>query len=150
MELEDFAWESHPPPSNLRHRKQLDASRNFGGQTVSLYGVSYGGLYVGANGYITFTAGDTDNTPSLEDHFNVPRISGLFYNLDPSAGGSVSWKQLADRVALTYLILSLPSEGTLTDPGADVIDMVPHTLPDPALVYNFPLDSDPGRPVPSR
>jgi hypothetical protein len=73
-----------------------------GGATVELYGVRYGALYVGTNGYITFVAPDTNPLESLEAHFGQPRISGLFHNLVTGAGGSVKWKQLPDRVAVTY------------------------------------------------
>ncbi len=73
-----------------------------GGAQVSLYGVNYSGFFVGSNGYITFTAGDTDSTPTVLDHFDTPRISALFANLNPAAGGTVSWKQLADRAVVTW------------------------------------------------
>jgi|GEM_PF-637370 len=73
-----------------------------GGQQVSLYGVNYGTFHIGANGYITFNTADTDSTPTFADHFNRPRISALFANLNPALGGTVSWKQLADRVAVTF------------------------------------------------
>jgi hypothetical protein len=72
------------------------------GETVSLYGTSYSSFYVGANGYITFTASDSDYSESLADHFDLPRISALFDDLNPSAGGTVSWKQLADRAVVTW------------------------------------------------
>jgi hypothetical protein len=74
-----------------------------GGTTVSLYGTSWNRFYVGSNGYITFGAGDTDGSEDFDDHFSLPRISGLFDDLNPAAGGSVSWKLLADRVAVTFL-----------------------------------------------
>ncbi len=74
-----------------------------GGETVSLYGDSYSSFYVGSNGYITFGAGDTNYTESLEGHFDLPRISGLFDDLNPSSGGTVSWKQEDDRAVVTYL-----------------------------------------------
>jgi hypothetical protein len=72
------------------------------GPTVSLYGVSYDSFYVCANGYITFTASDGDYTETFADHFDLPRISALFDDLDPSAGGTVSWKELPDRVVVTF------------------------------------------------
>jgi hypothetical protein len=82
------------------------------GVTVLLYGHSYGdsAVYVGSNGYLTFTAGDSDWSETLADHFDLPRISPLFDDLDPSSGGSVSWKQLADRIAVTWE--NLPEYGT--------------------------------------
>jgi hypothetical protein len=73
-----------------------------GGATVSLYGVSYPSFFVGSNGFITFTAGDSDTSETLADHFDLPRISALFDDLNPAAGGTVSWKQLADRAVVTF------------------------------------------------
>ncbi|RMH23990.1 MAG: hypothetical protein D6692_14080 [Planctomycetota bacterium] len=73
-----------------------------GGNSVQLYGVSYTTIYVGSNGYITFGAGDTDYTEDLVDHFDMPRVSALFDDLNPSVGGTVSRKQLADRIAITW------------------------------------------------
>ena len=70
--------------------------------TVYLYGVGYTSPYVGANGYITFTAGDGAYNETLADHFDLPRISALFDDLDPAQGGTLSWKELADRVAVTW------------------------------------------------
>jgi hypothetical protein len=46
--------------------------------------------------------GDSTYAKSLAAHFNRPRVSGLFADLDPTAGGQVSWKQLGDRVAVTW------------------------------------------------
>ena len=71
--------------------------------TVSLYGRSFTGFYVGSNGYITFTEGDREYAPSLEKHFGLLRVSGLFRDLNPSASGQVSWTYTADGVAVTWL-----------------------------------------------
>ncbi len=60
--------------------------------TVWFYGATYGSLHVGSNGYVTFDSGDTDYTESLDDHFDQVRISALFDDLNPSSGGTVSWK----------------------------------------------------------
>ena len=73
-----------------------------GGRTVSLYGSNYSTFYVNANGNITFSSSDGDTSESLEDHFEQPRISGLFTDLNPASSGSVSWKLLADRVVVTW------------------------------------------------
>ncbi|OQX13379.1 MAG: hypothetical protein BWK80_42915, partial [Desulfobacteraceae bacterium IS3] len=78
-----------------------------GDMTISLYGVNYSEFYVGANGYITFGSGDNSYSGYLSDHFDRPRISGLFCNdLYPESGGTVSWKQTEDRVVVTYEIVS--------------------------------------------
>ena len=71
--------------------------------SVSLYGVSYSSFWVGSNGYITFTSGDSTTGESLANHFSQPRISALFDDLNPGGGGSVSWKKLVDRVVVTWL-----------------------------------------------
>jgi len=47
---------------------------------------------------------------SLAAHFAQPRISALFHDLNPPGGGSISWKQLSDRVAVTFL--NVPEYGS--------------------------------------
>lgn len=69
----------------------------------SLYGVNYDEFFVGGNGYITFSAGDKAFFESFDGHFNLPRISAFFDDLNPTAAGSVSLKQLSDRIAVTWL-----------------------------------------------
>ncbi len=73
-----------------------------GGETVSLYGTANGQLYIGSNGYLTFTAGDSDVSETLADHFDTPRVSALFDDIDPTLGGTISWKQMADRMVVTW------------------------------------------------
>ncbi len=73
-----------------------------GGTTVSLYGVAYNRFYIVSNGYITFVHGQTDSSETLEDHFNMPRISALFDDLNPHWGGPVVWQQFSDRVVVTW------------------------------------------------
>jgi len=74
-----------------------------GGEKAWFYGTGYGVFYVGSNGYVTFVTGDTDYSESLIEHFQLPRIAALFDDLSPNAGGEVSWKQLDDRVVVTWL-----------------------------------------------
>lgn len=81
-----------------------------GGATVSLYGTSYATFYVGSNGYVTFNSGDSTYPESLAAHFNRPRITALFDDLNPGAGGTVSWRQLADRAVVTWQ--NVPEYGT--------------------------------------
>jgi len=67
------------------------------------FGDTHRRAYIGSNGYITFTERDTDYTPSLEDHFQMPRISGLFTDMKLEEGSSISWKQVGNEVfAVTY------------------------------------------------
>lgn len=81
-----------------------------GGAQVSLYGMSYGTLYVGSNGYITLGEGSDEFEQSFENHFVLPRISALLNDLNPSAAGTVSWRQVTDRVAVTWD--GVPNYGT--------------------------------------
>ncbi|MGC8845783.1 MAG: hypothetical protein ACP5QY_08025, partial [Candidatus Hydrogenedens sp.] len=59
------------------------------GKQVILYGVAYDRVFIGSNGYLTFTEGDTENKESPENHFRIPRVSGLFDNLKPNDGGQI-------------------------------------------------------------
>lgn len=74
-----------------------------GGQSVILYGTSYSSFYVNPNGNITFGSSDSATSESYSAHFGKPRIAALFDDLNPATGGTVSWKQLGDRVAVTFL-----------------------------------------------
>ncbi|MCG3147103.1 MAG: hypothetical protein PCFJNLEI_00540 [Verrucomicrobiae bacterium] len=80
------------------------------GTNVCFYGTNYANFFVGDNGYITFGSGDTTSSESLITHFSKVRIAALFDDLNPAAGGSVSWKQLADRAAVTWL--NVPTNGS--------------------------------------
>jgi hypothetical protein len=80
------------------------------GNTVQLYGVPYSSFYVGSNGYITFVTPDSDYTESLTDHFAIRRISANFDDYNPGVGGVVSYKRLADRIAVTWN--AVPEYGT--------------------------------------
>ncbi len=73
-----------------------------GDVNVLFYGDRYDSLYVGSNGYITFGDGDLEYEASLDNHFNLPRISGLFADLTPPNAECISYKQLDDRIVITY------------------------------------------------
>ncbi len=91
-----------------------------GGGRVSLYGTSYGSFYVSSNGYVTFTQADSSYNESTTAHFSLARISALFDDLNPGAGGTVSWKQLTDRAVVTWQ--NVPQYGT-TDSNTMQIEM---------------------------
>ena len=76
---------------------------------VSFYGANYNSFFVNSNGNITFGQGDTTWNETLEAHMSKKRIAGVFDDLKPNVGGTVSWKQTADRVAVTYL--NVPGQG---------------------------------------
>ena len=60
------------------------------GTTVSLYGQTYSTFYVGSNGYITFNEPDHMFDPIFANHFNLPRISPLYTDLNPM-GDDFPW-----------------------------------------------------------
>ena len=73
-----------------------------GGSTVALYSRRTNVLYISSNGYLTFGTPDTSYSESISNHFRLPRIAVAFDDLDPSSGGTVSWKQTNDLVAVTF------------------------------------------------
>lgn len=88
-------------PLNLADDASMQVSLAAGAQ-VSVYGVGYGSFFIGSNGYLTFGSGDSNLLSTPSAHFALPRVAALMDDLDPSAGGTVSWKQLSDRVAVTF------------------------------------------------
>jgi predicted esterase len=83
------------------------SSVNLSATPVSLYGTSYSSVFINANGNLTFHTADWTFAETLDIHFNQPRISGWFHDLDPTLGGTVSYRILADRVAFTYADISV-------------------------------------------
>ncbi len=73
-----------------------------GGNSVMIYGQSYTSFFVGSNGYVTFGSGDSDYSESLPEHFDTPRVSILYDDLNPSNAGTVYRQQLADRMIISY------------------------------------------------
>ena len=73
-----------------------------GTNTVAIYNNRTNVIYVGSNGYLTMNAGDTSLSPTYASHFLLPRVSAVYRDLNPGAGGSVTWKQLSDRMAVSY------------------------------------------------
>lgn len=85
---------------------------SLGADAVKLYGSSYSTLYISVNGYLTFTSSDSSYTPSSTAHFSKRRVSGYFIDMDSRLGGSISWRKLADRVAVTWHQVPLNSFST--------------------------------------
>jgi len=66
-------------------------------------GVDHRVAFVNYNGFITFGTSQEDFFPTLRSHFLIPRVSALYGDFELSTEKSViSWKQLDDRVAVTY------------------------------------------------
>lgn len=73
-----------------------------GTNTVAIYNRRTNVFFIGSNGYLTMNSGDSEYGESFAYHFNRPRVSGCFDDLNPGSGGTVSWKQTSDRVAVTF------------------------------------------------
>ncbi len=72
------------------------------GVEILFHGQWYDRFYIGSNGYITFGQGHTEYMASLEEHFSMPRISALFTDLTPATSQSISYKQLDNRIVVTF------------------------------------------------
>jgi subtilisin family serine protease len=101
VDATDFPVDPHGG-TNISLRDDDYIQLDLAGEKIHFYGESYETIYIGSNGYITFISGDAHRLESFENHFDLPRISALFDDLDPSAGGTVLWKQLDDRVVVTF------------------------------------------------
>lgn len=73
-----------------------------GGESVTLFGEAYTGIHIGTNGYITLGAPDTQWNNLVMNHFNLPRVSAFFNDLNPILSGTVHHQQLADRMVISY------------------------------------------------
>jgi len=73
-----------------------------GGATLVYGGVAYDAVYVNANGNVTFDGSDAAFGQSVNEHFDAPRVSPFFCDLNPAAGGRVWHRQLDDRLAITW------------------------------------------------
>jgi hypothetical protein len=73
-----------------------------------VFDVSYDQLYIGTNGFVTFGSGDVTSAGSLPAQFQngQPRISAYWRDLDPTAGGQISYLSVttpgAERLVVTW------------------------------------------------
>jgi len=68
----------------------------------SFYGKKYEQVFVSPNGYLTFEAPGTKHTESILNHFSEPRVSIVFDDLNPLAGGTIRAQVLQDRLVVTF------------------------------------------------
>ena len=69
------------------------------GKKIEFYGAPYEEFYVGSDGSVSFE--DGTGVTSIDDHFAVPRVTGLS-TVNAKAGGTVSVLQDSQKVAVTY------------------------------------------------
>jgi hypothetical protein len=67
------------------------------------FGSSYDRIFIGSNGYITFTEGDTTARPSAAAFSSqLPRISPLWSDLDATKSGAIYFNQFPGRYVITW------------------------------------------------
>ena len=83
---------------------------DLGTTSFPFFGVAYDKLFIGTNGYITFTQGDTAARISVSAlGTELPRIAPLWADLDVSSAGNIYYNRLGDRHIITWNKASQPS-----------------------------------------
>lgn len=78
---------------------------SFGARAFPFFGKWYTSLALSSNGYIVFgqLSDNTSTSPSVAEALALPRIAFLYADLNPSQSGSVWFKELDDKIVLTFL-----------------------------------------------
>lgn len=85
----------------------------FNGWMATYYGTSYGSVFVGSNGFVTFGSGDTDFTETVSELLaGSPRIAMWWDDLDPASAGTVSFFDDAANQAFEVCFSSVPEFAT--------------------------------------
>jgi C1A family cysteine protease len=74
------------------------------GFAFPFFGKGYTSVFVNSDGNLSFGAGDTATAPRDKARFltGVPRIAALYRDLDPSAGGTISYLQKQGALQIRY------------------------------------------------
>ena len=95
------------------------------------FGLGYDRIFVGTNGYITFTQGDIGALPSASAFSSqLPRIAPLWADLDPSAAGGIYFSELPGRTVITWQAV-----GQAQFPGLSTFQVVLHDDGRIAMIY---------------
>jgi hypothetical protein len=82
-------------PDDSFARIPLRTSIKFGGN-------SFSELYIGSNGYVTFGSGDTRYDNAVSAHYDMPRISIGFMDLDPSRNRGMIRYQISSEYVIVW------------------------------------------------
>ena len=73
------------------------------GPAFPFYGISYDTIFVGTNGYITFTGGDVAGRSSATSlATELPRIAALWADLDVTSKGGIYYNRIDGRHIITW------------------------------------------------
>ncbi|MAG58322.1 MAG: hypothetical protein CMJ83_18705, partial [Planctomycetes bacterium] len=88
--------------------------------SFSFYGTAYTSIFVNSNGSVGFGSGDGDFTATVPEFQNgSPRAAGLWTDLSPNAGGSVTVSSSALGVTVSFL--GVPQFGTGNSNSFDIL-----------------------------
>ena len=119
------------PRTTLTLEDDDTASISFASLTFPFCGTDYSSVWVGSNGYLTFEEGDDDESESVIEFLEAPRVSGFWVDLDPESAGTVEWIEYADAVGVYFRGVELFGEAGAT------IDMGMILLADGRVVLDY-------------
>ena len=93
------------------------------GKQFPFYGILYDTIYIGTNGYITFTQGDTTARISLTSlATELPRIAPLWADLEVVDTGEIYYNRFEDHHLVTWNGAGQPSYGGISTFQAALFD----------------------------
>lgn len=106
---------NQPPPGSVDLGDD-DFVELFPSFPIGICGATFDSLFVNSNGSVSFGAGDTFFVESAGGMLaGPPRIAGLWDDLSPNNGGSVSFEEKADRFTVTFSgVPEFPATGANT------------------------------------
>ena len=81
-----------------------------GPASIPFFGTSYSTFYISSNGRVTFTAGNTSPSPALATALSGPPFVGLWTDLSPVSGGTISYSTTTSAVGVTWSAVPYFSE----------------------------------------
>jgi hypothetical protein len=75
------------------------------------YGTNYSTMYVGSNGYISFSMGYSDYSPSDSEFQDRKLLSFFWRDLDPSSIGTITYKYIETSTVLITQFTGVPEYG---------------------------------------